>query len=75
MRLFLFVVMFFFTSEKLLAQEPVAARVAAYGQVDTDNFLFVHYDKNVYANNEIIYFTGYLIAPNITQHNVFSRIN
>jgi hypothetical protein len=64
--------MFFFTSDKLLAQEPVAARVAAYGQVDTDNFLFVHYDKNVYANNEIIYFTGYLIAPNITQHNVLS---
>ncbi|TKC07967.1 hypothetical protein FA048_12440 [Pedobacter polaris] len=25
--------------------------------------LFVHFDKNVYANNETVYFTGYLITP------------
>lgn len=72
MRIFLFVVILSFLSEKLIAQDSTASQIAAYGQSKTDNFLFVHYDKNVYANNEIIYFTGYLISPNIADHKVLS---
>ncbi|MDQ8004788.1 MAG: hypothetical protein REI64_08325 [Pedobacter sp.] len=72
MRIFLLVAILLFFGGKLIAQDPMASKIATYGQGKADDFLFIHYDKNVYANNEMIYFTGYLISPNIADHKVLS---
>ncbi|MES2418494.1 MAG: hypothetical protein V4541_09935 [Bacteroidota bacterium] len=46
-----------------------------YGLAKPTGNLFVHFDKNVYANNETVYFTGYLIKASkvtIDQHRVMA---
>ena len=42
---------------------------------DRSASLFVHFDKNVYANNEMVYFTGYVLKLDsvaMTKHSVLS---
>ncbi|WP_461791537.1 hypothetical protein [Pedobacter sp.] len=59
-------------SNKLCAQDPLSTLFKQYSTSKTDDALFVHYDKNVYSNNEIIYFTGYLLASHLNNHSVLS---
>jgi hypothetical protein len=36
-------------------------KITAYGLINSENLLFVHFDKNVYTNNENVWFTAYLL--------------
>lgn len=57
------------------AQDPLAERLRQYGEAKENANLFVHFDKNIYTNNETIWFTGYLIRKNksaVNQHKLLS---
>jgi len=43
------------------AQDPIADKMSWYGKSKSAPNLFVHFDKNIYANNETVWFTGYLL--------------
>lgn len=43
------------------AQNSLEQKMAWYALAKPTSNLFVHFDKNVYSNNETSYFTGYLI--------------
>lgn len=45
-------------------QDSIAKKMEWYGRSRAGSNLFVHFDKNVYSNNETIWFTGYLINYN-----------
>lgn len=59
------------------AQDPLANQFSLYQKAKPTGNLFVHFDKNVYSNNETIWFTGYLIQAenlnvNIDKHKIMS---
>lgn len=75
MRLFLFYIFLSFYAATTFAQDPLAEKMEWYKQSKTSSSLFVHFDKNVYANNETIWFTGYLLKSglkDINKHKVLS---
>jgi hypothetical protein len=61
MRLLIYCILLFFGSKSSFAQDEIAQKIDWYGKAKPTTNLFVHFDKNVYSNNEIVYFTGYLI--------------
>lgn len=75
MRLFLFCILLGFYTATTFAQDPLAEKMEWYKQSKTFGSLFVHFDKNVYANNETIWFTGYLLKSgikDINKHKILS---
>jgi hypothetical protein len=74
MRFFSFL---FFCSTFLAAsaQDPVAEKMSWYGKAAPTSNLFVHFDKNVYSNNETAWFTAYLIKEGSiksSQHKILA---
>lgn len=56
-------------------QDQTTKKMHAYAKAVQVPSLFVHFDKNVYANNEMAYFTGYLLKvdpTDINKHHVLS---
>lgn len=56
-------------------QDQIAEKMSWYGKAKPNANLFVHFDKNVYSNNETVYFTGYLLNTDsivTKQHHVLS---
>lgn len=47
--------------QNVFAQHVIEEKIKWYGLAKPTTNLFVHFDKNVYSNNETAYFTGYLI--------------
>jgi hypothetical protein len=47
------------------AQDTIARKMELYGKAKPTSNLFVHFDKNVYSNNETIYFTAYLLNASL----------
>jgi hypothetical protein len=62
---YLFCLLLCFTGYFAAGQDSVATKMKWYAKAKPTSNLFVHYDKNVYSNNETIYFTAYLIDPSI----------
>jgi hypothetical protein len=57
------------------AQDTLVRKMDIYGKAKPTSNLFVHFDKNVYANNETVWFTGYLLKTGkteINQHHLMS---
>lgn len=48
-------------------QDQVAKKMLWYSKAKPTTNLFVHFDKNVYSNNETIYFTGYIIKEGLNR--------
>jgi len=69
MRLFLLCIFFSLSFKATYAQYPIATKMNWYGKAKSSSNLFVHFDKNVYANNETIWFTGYLLKQNLVTFN------
>lgn len=58
-----------------IAQHTFDEKMKWYDLAKPTTNLFVHYDKNIYSNNETVYFTGYLIKEGRTpnaQHKVMA---
>ncbi|MES2446101.1 MAG: hypothetical protein V4546_02895 [Bacteroidota bacterium] len=70
----IFCLLFFF-STTAFAQDSIALKMNWLAKAKPTTNLFVHFDKNVYTNNEIVYFTGYLLKDKITpssEHKILS---
>jgi hypothetical protein len=67
--------LFFMQLTSVFAQDPIAEKMASYRKINQTGTLFVHFDKNVYSNNEMVYFTGYLLkldSSEASKHHVLS---
>jgi len=67
--------LFLFTAYSTFGQTPIPEKMRWYGMANPSSTLFVHFDKNIYSNNETIYFTGYLVKSEstpINSHNILS---
>lgn len=65
MRFFICCCLFFLGYNICLAQDPVAEKMRINRLSKPSTNLFVHFDKNIYSNNETAYFTGYVIRSGI----------
>lgn len=61
MRWFLISIICSFIVFKASSQSKVAQKIALNNSVNPTTNLFVHFDKNVYSNNETVYFTAYIL--------------
>ena len=62
MRLNLYWLFLIFTFQPALAQDDsTALKMNWFASAKPNTNLFVHFDKNVYTNNEIVYFSAYLL--------------
>jgi hypothetical protein len=54
--------------------QSLARKINLYGASHKFSTLFVHYDKNVYTNNENVWFTGYIVrhTSSMDRHNTLS---
>ncbi|WP_199120531.1 hypothetical protein [Pedobacter sp. ASV28] len=59
-RLLLFII-FSLISLRGFSQDDIAQKIAFNNLVSPTANLFVHFDKNIYSNNETIYFTAYIL--------------
>jgi len=75
MRFLILSLLLCFGLQTTFAQNSVEQKMAWYALAKPTSNLFVHFDKNVYSNNETSYFTGYLIKEAKTaaiKHKVLS---
>lgn len=51
--------------------DSISANLYNYGLAHNNSKLFIHFDKNVYANNDRVWFTGYLLntVTDLAQYN------
>ncbi|MES2652813.1 MAG: hypothetical protein V4663_13815 [Bacteroidota bacterium] len=61
MRLLLFCFLCGLSFQTTFAQNSLDEKMKWYALAKPTSNLFVHFDKNVYSNNETVYFTGYII--------------
>lgn len=57
------------------SQEELTLKMKYHQQANPSGILFVHFDKNIYTNNETVWFTAYLLnitASQINKHKVLS---
>jgi len=67
MRFIFFLFLLCLGSKFVHAQDTIAEKMSWLAKAKPTGSFFVHFDKNVYTNNEIVYFTGYLIKEGITK--------
>jgi len=75
MRLLLLCLFFSLGFKIAFAQDPTATQMNWYGQAKSSSNLFIHFDKNIYANNETVWFTAYLLKQSsisIDKHQVLA---
>ena len=66
-------VLLMFWGVSIFAQDPWTDRFEAYQKIRSNAKLYVHFDKNVYAENETVWFTAYLIDNrHIDKHHILS---
>lgn len=61
--------------EQPILVDHLARQLNLYKSVSPSVRLFVHYDKNIYTNNETVWFTGYLLTEqgaDVSKHNIMS---
>jgi hypothetical protein len=54
------------TGQSTLMADSIKERIKQYSLQHPSATLFIHFDKNVYANNEHVWFTAYLLKNNTT---------
>lgn len=60
---------------KFLTPDPFEQQFHHYKLAKPSRMLFVHFDKNIYTNNETVWFTGYLLNErfaDISKHDILS---
>ncbi|MBB2143913.1 hypothetical protein GM921_00315 [Pedobacter sp. LMG 31464] len=75
MRFLILYFLFCFGLQTTFAQNSIEQKMAWYALAKPTSNLFVHFDKNVYSNNETSYFTGYLIKEaktEVAKHTIMS---
>lgn len=75
MRITLFFLCFLFSLQISFAQSDLYQKMGWLAKAKPTTNLFVHFDKNVYTNNEFVYFTGYLVKAaktNLNKHQILS---
>ena len=65
MRFLLGCLLLFANLNLAFGQDRIIQKMEWLGKAKPTTNLFVHFDKNVYSNNETIYFTGYLIKNGV----------
>jgi len=66
---------FLLSLQPVFAQTDTNLKMEWLAKAKPTTNLFVHFDKNVYTNNEEVYFTGYLIKAantNINKHQILA---
>ncbi len=65
----LFFFLFISLSTKTIAQDSLAQKMLWYSKAKPTSKLFVHFDKNIYSNNENVWLTAYLLKDeaNVTR--------
>lgn len=66
---------FCFLSKISFAQDAVAEKMHLNNLINTPAKLFVHFDKNVYSSNEMVWFTAYLLQEQkelVGEHKILS---
>lgn len=75
MRLLFFCLLFSLNLQNAFAQHTIEEQMKWLTLAKPTGNLFVHFDKNVYSNNETVYFTGYIVkearSP-ISSHKVMA---
>ncbi|WP_343531617.1 hypothetical protein [Pedobacter sp.] len=61
MRIFLILNILLFFSTNSYSQKDISQKLALNRMANPTTALFVHFDKNIYSNNETAYFTAYLL--------------
>ena len=75
MRTFLFCLLSCLSWKYTCAQATLDEKMKWYALAKPTGNLFVHFDKNVYSNNETVYFTGYIVKQGrlpIQMHKVMA---
>ncbi|MGF1922631.1 MAG: hypothetical protein ACQUHE_00515 [Bacteroidia bacterium] len=75
MRIFIFCLLSCLCGQNVAAQVLLEEKMKWYSQARPTSNLFVHFDKNVYSNNETVYFTGYVVKTGrvpMTAHTVMA---
>jgi len=75
MRLYFYCLLLIFGIKPAMAQDSIALKMQWLNKAKPTTNLFVHFDKNVYSNNETVYFTGYLLkaaANPVAKHNIMA---
>jgi len=73
--LLLFYQIAFGQQKSLSFPDPLQQQFYLYNLARPSHTLFVHFDKNIYTNNETVWFTGYLLNErnsDISKHNILS---
>ena len=68
MRLLLIINLLLLFSVKAFGQKDIPERIKFNSIANPTTNLFIHFDKNVYSNNETAYFTGYLLKTEKFNH-------
>jgi hypothetical protein len=50
-----------FAQQTTVKADTIADKLSLYGYKNQRPLLFIHFDKNVYTNNENVWFTGYFL--------------
>ncbi len=77
MRLLFFCFLCGLSLQTSFAQDSLDEKMKWYALAKQSPNLFVHFDKNVYSNNETVYFTGYIIKAGrvpIASHKMMSVV-
>jgi len=73
--IFAVIIVLFVQSTTLYAQEPLLEKFKKYEATAASTEMFVHFDKNVYTNREMVWFTSYLLSGSevdLSKHKVLS---
>jgi hypothetical protein len=64
-----------YAQDKFVNDDDLVASFDLYNKIKGDDLLYVHTDKNIYTNNEKIFFSAYLLkstSATLNNHNVLS---
>lgn len=68
MRISLLLNLLLFFTFKSYGQKDISQKIAFNNLANPTTNLFIHFDKNIYANNETAYFTAYLLKTGKFKH-------
>ena len=69
MRIFLLLNLLLLFSAKTYGQTDITEKIVLNNLANPTTNLFIHFDKNVYSNNETAYFTAYLLKTGKIKHS------
>jgi hypothetical protein len=73
--LFAFILLFITVASRAqqhTVPDSMNSRIKLYGVKNQSPVLFIHFDKNVYSNNDKVWFTAYLLNADYPKYNLLS---